>query len=92
VVTGSARSSAERVRVTVQFIETESGNQLWAGRYEVARGDTLELQDEIARRIMAELEPALTKADFSVIRRKRVDSIDAGRFSVEPQAPLLFTA
>jgi TolB-like protein/Flp pilus assembly protein TadD len=80
VVTGSARSSAERVRVTVQLIEAESGNQLWAGRYEVARGDTLELQDEIARRIMAELEPALTKADFSVIRRKRVDSIDAWSF------------
>ena len=80
VVTGSARSSAERVRVTVQLIEAESSNQLWAGRYEVARGNTLELQDEIARRIMAELEPALTKADFSVIRRKRVDSIDAWSF------------
>jgi adenylate cyclase len=80
VVTGSARSSAERVRVNVQLIEAESGNQLWAGRYDVARGDTLELQDEIARRIMAELEPALTKADFSVIRRRRIDSIDAWSF------------
>ena len=68
---------AEHVRVTVQLIEAENGNQLWAGRYEVARGDTLELQDEIARRIMVELEPALTKADFSVIRRRRIDSIDA---------------
>ena len=77
VVTGSARSSAEHVRVTVQLIEAENGNQLWASRYDVARGDTLELQDEIARRIMVELEPALTKADFSVIRRRRIDSIDA---------------
>jgi adenylate cyclase len=77
VVTGSARSSAEHVRVTVQLIEAESGNQVWAGRYDVARGDTFELQDEIARRIMAELEPALTKADLSVIRRRRIDSIDA---------------
>jgi TolB-like protein len=77
VVTGSARSSAEHVRVTVQLIEAESGNQLWTGRYDVARGDTLELQDEIARRIMAELEPALTKADLSVIRRRRIYSIDA---------------
>ena len=38
------------------------------------------LQDEIARRIMVELEPALTKADFSVIRRRRIDGID-GRIS-----------
>ena len=37
MVTGSARSSEEHVRVAVQLIEAESGNQLWAGRYEVAR-------------------------------------------------------
>jgi TolB-like protein len=77
VVAGSARRSAERVRVTVQLIEAENGNQLWDGRYEVERGDTLDLHDEIARRIMGELEPALTKADLSVIRRRRTDSVDA---------------
>ena len=77
VVTGSARSSADRVRVTVQLVEAESGNQLWAGRYDVERGDTLDLQDEIARQIMTELEPALTKADLSVIDRRRIDSVDA---------------
>jgi TolB-like protein/Tfp pilus assembly protein PilF len=77
VVTGTARSSAERVRITVQLSEAENGNQLWAGRYDVERGDTLDLQDEIARRIMGELEPALTKADLSVVRRRRTDNVDA---------------
>jgi TolB-like protein len=77
VVTGSARSSADRVRIAVQLIEAESGNQLWAGRYDVERADTLDLQDEIARRIMIELEPALTKADLSSVRRRRTDSVDA---------------
>jgi TolB-like protein/Tfp pilus assembly protein PilF len=77
VVTGSARSSADRVRITAQLVEAENGNQLWAGRYDVERGDTLDLQDEIARRIMGELEPALTKADLSMIRRRRTDSVDA---------------
>jgi adenylate cyclase len=65
------------VRIAVQLVEAESGNQLWAGRYDVGRGDTLDLQDEIARRIMVELEPALTKADLSVIDRRRIDSVDA---------------
>jgi TolB-like protein len=77
VVTGSARSSGERVRITVQLVEAESGNQLWAGRYDVSRGDTLDLQDEIARRIIVELEPALTKADLSGIKRRRIESVDA---------------
>ena len=77
VVTGSARASAERVRVTIQLVEAETSNQLWAGRYDVERGDTLDLQDEIARRIMAELEPALTRADLQIVRRRRTDNIDA---------------
>jgi TolB-like protein len=77
LVTGSVRSSADRVRVAVQLVEAESSNQLWAGRYDVERGDTLDLQDEIARRIMVELEPALTKADLSVIHRRRIESVDA---------------
>jgi TolB-like protein len=77
VVTGSVRASAERVRITVQLVEAESGAQLWDGRYDVERGDTIQLQDEITRRIMIELEPALTKADFSVICRQRSESVDA---------------
>jgi TolB-like protein len=77
VVTGSARSSEERVRITVQLVEAESGNQLWAGRYDVDRDNTLDLQDEIARQIIVELEPALTKAEFSSVRRKHADNVDA---------------
>jgi TolB-like protein len=77
IVTGSARSSDERVRVTVQLIEAETAKQLWAGRYDVDRGDTLDLQDEIARQIIVELEPALTKAEFSAVRRRRTASVDA---------------
>jgi TolB-like protein len=77
VVTGSARSAESRVRITVQLVEAESGNQLWAGRYDVDRSNTLDLQDEIARQIIIELEPALTKAEFSTVRRRRTDSLDA---------------
>jgi adenylate cyclase len=77
VVTGSTRSSGDRVRVTVQLIEAESGNQIWAGRYDVERGDTLDLQDDIAHQIIVELEPALTKAELTIVRRRRTDSVDA---------------
>jgi TolB-like protein len=76
VVTGSIRGSNERVRVAVQLIEAENATLLWAARYDVERGDTLELQDTIAREIVAELEPALTKAELSIIRRRRTDSGD----------------
>jgi adenylate cyclase len=65
------------MRVVVQLIEAESGTQLWASRYDVESGDTLDLQDRIAREIALELEPALTKAEMAVGRRRRTDNIDA---------------
>jgi len=77
VVTGSVRGSGPRMRVVVQLIEAESGTQLWASRYDVESGDTLDLQDRIAREIALELEPALTKAEMAVVRRRRTDNIDA---------------
>ena len=77
VVTGSVRGSEGRVRVTTQLIEAETGTQLWGARYDVERGDTLDLQDRIAREIITELEPALTRAELSIIRRRRTESVDA---------------
>jgi adenylate cyclase len=77
LVTGSIRGSEHRVRVTAQLIEAESATQLWSARYDVERGDTLDLQDQIAREIIAELEPALTRAELVVLRRRRTDSLEA---------------
>ena len=76
VVTGSARSSADRVRITVQLIEAESGNQLWASRYDVERGDTLRSSGRDRASGHGGTEPALTKADLSVIHRRRTDDVD----------------
>jgi tetratricopeptide (TPR) repeat protein len=41
------------------------------------RAETLELQDDIARGIIIELEPALTQAQVTVIRRQRPENVDA---------------
>ena len=43
----------------------------------LSRNSTPELQDEIARGIMIELEPALTQAEIRVIRRQRPENVDA---------------
>jgi len=71
VVTGSVRGSGSRMRVGTHLIEADSGAQLWASRYDVERGDVLDLQDRIAREIIRELEPALTRAEMAIFRRRR---------------------
>ena len=77
VVDGSVRAAGDALRVTTQLTEAASGKHIWAGRFDVARGDTLELQDDIARGIMVELEPELTRAELVVIKRQRAGNANA---------------
>jgi adenylate cyclase len=77
VVEGSVRGTGDQVRVSTQLADAGTGRILWSGKFEAARGKTLELQDEIARGIIIELEPALTKAEIAVIRRQRPENVDA---------------
>jgi adenylate cyclase len=77
VLEGSVRGAGDRVRVSTQLVEAATGRILWSGRFEAARAETLELQDDIARGIIIELEPALTRAEVAVIRRLRPSNVDA---------------
>jgi adenylate cyclase len=77
VLEGTVRGAGDHVRVSTQLAEAATGRILWFGKFEAARAETLELQDDIARGIMMELEPALTRAEVAVIRRQRPDNVDA---------------
>jgi len=77
VLEGSVRGAGYQVRVSTQLAEAATGRILWSGKFEAERAETLELQDDIARGIIIELEPALTRAEVAVIRRQRPDNVDA---------------
>src|SRR5262249_59436560 len=51
VLEGSAQLSGNRVRVSAQLIDAESGAHLWADQFDANRADLLEMQDEIVRRL-----------------------------------------
>jgi TolB-like protein/DNA-binding SARP family transcriptional activator/Flp pilus assembly protein TadD len=77
VVAGSIRGSGQRVRIVVNLFEAENGKQAWARQYDVERGDALEIQDNIAGDIIAELQPQLTRVELAKIRRRRPDNLGA---------------
>jgi adenylate cyclase len=77
IVEGSIRASDKRVRVSVQLVEAESGKQIWTQRFDVETAETFDLQDDIAPQIIRELEPELTRAELTLIRRQRPDNLDA---------------
>ncbi len=47
VLEGSVRKSGNRIRITGQLVEAQTGNQLWADRYDRALEDVFAIQDEI---------------------------------------------
>lgn len=59
VLDGSVRWGQDRVRVTVQLIETQSGTYLWSEAYDREIEDILAIQDEIAQSVAAVLEGKL---------------------------------
>jgi adenylate cyclase len=52
---GSIRRAADRMRISVQLVDTLSGHPLWADRYDRQPVDVLRIQDEIGEAIMARL-------------------------------------
>ena len=64
VLEGSARKSGNRVRVTGQFIEAESGRHLWADRFDGEMADIFELQDQLVTSVVGAIAPQLEKAEI----------------------------
>ena len=51
VIEGSVRRSADRVRITAQLIDGDTGTHLWAERYDRDMHDIFAVQDEVARSV-----------------------------------------
>jgi adenylate cyclase len=77
VLEGSVRKSANRLRITAQLIEAETGNHVWAERYDRNLTDIFELQDEITSTIAAAVEPELAGSERDRAIRKPTDDLGA---------------
>ena len=64
ILEGSVRRSANRVRVTGQLIEAESGRHLWADRFDGDLIDIFDLQDQLVTRVVGAIAPQLEKAEI----------------------------
>lgn len=62
---GSVRVAGERVRVTAQLIDGESGGHLWAERFDSGCEDIFAVQDEITRKIALALQVKLSYGDLA---------------------------
>jgi TolB-like protein len=59
VLEGSVQRSGNRLRVNVQLIDAETGNHLWAERFDKPVADLFDMQDEIVTRLANTLNSQL---------------------------------
>ena len=77
VVEGSLRPIGRKIRVTVQLIEAETRNHIWAEQFDRAAEDLDDIEDEITVGIAARLEPELARAEIERIKRRPPCDMDA---------------
>src|SRR3984885_6907650 len=75
VLEGSVQRGGDRMRVNVQLIDTETGNHLWAERFDKSLTDLFEMQDEIVARLAGSLNAELIAAE--ALRAEQVPNPDS---------------
>ena len=77
VLEGSVQRGGNRMRVNVQLIDAETGNHLWAERFDKPLADLFDMQDEIVARLANTLAAQLRSAEARRAERApNPDSLD----------------
>ncbi len=77
VLDGTVKSAGERLRITVQLSDSESGHHVWSEKYDRTLGDIFELQDEITRQVTLALRVELLEGDQALFRSGGTRSLEA---------------
>ena len=77
VLEGSVRRAGNRVRITAQLIDAETGNHVWADRFDRELADVFAVQDEITRSIVGMLTRGLEDDALERAKRKPPESVVA---------------
>ena len=77
VLEGSVQRSGNRLRINVQLIDAETGNHLWAERFDKPAAGLFEMQDEIVARLANALDAQLVEAEAQrAVRALHPDAMD----------------
>jgi TolB-like protein/class 3 adenylate cyclase len=77
VVEGSVQSAGNRVRISAQLIDAESGAHLWAERFDKPYADLLDTQDEVSARLARAIHVELVAGESRRATREHGDRLDS---------------
>ncbi|REJ77582.1 MAG: hypothetical protein DWQ47_14510 [Acidobacteria bacterium] len=77
VLTAGFISAGDKIRVTPQLLDVQSGEILWSDRIDAENHDILALQDTIAQRILDGLALELSDQEQEILGRRPTDNAEA---------------
>ena len=77
VLEGSVRKAGNRVRVTAQLIDGDSGGHLWAERYDRELEDIFAVQDEVTEAIVGQLSLKLAPVAAGQVKTHGMANMEA---------------
>ena len=77
VVEGSVRRGGNRIRVTAQLIDAETGAHVWADRWDRDLDDLFAVQDEMTSAIVSAVEPELGAHERKLARARPPENLTA---------------
>jgi len=83
VLEGSVRKAGNRIRVTAQLIDVNTGYHLWAERYERELSDIFVVQDAITMKILSALQVELTEGEQACLRHEEKRNLEAWGYAVK---------
>jgi len=86
VLEGSIRKSGDRIRITAQLVDTQSGDHVWAERYDRKLDDIFVVQDEITRNIVIELQVKLVTGEHSRSIATSTNSVEAWELVIRAES------
>lgn len=77
MIAGTVRRSPNRIRISTQLLDTETGEQVFSERRDFSEHDMFQVQDEIVESTLRRLMPGLRAAERRRAMRKRPVSFTA---------------
>ncbi len=77
IVEGSVRRMGDRIRISAQLIDTESGNHVWGEKFDRELDEIFKVQDQVVQTIVSTLVGRVQVSDVERARRKPPASLAA---------------
>lgn len=87
---GSMRHIGDKLRVTAQLIEADTGSHLWADKYDTSIEELPQVQDALISGIALRLDTEIARAEFKLARRQRPADMNAWSLYQSAKGTLMF--